>query len=46
MLGAVALQKHTRVSVFQILKAKSEIPEHKSGKNNISMYFFFHETMF
>ena len=31
----VALRKHTRVSISKILKAKSEIPEHKNGKNNV-----------
>ena len=31
----VASRKHTRVSIFKILKAKSKIPEHKNGKKNI-----------
>ena len=31
--GCNTLRKHTRISVFQIPKAKSEIPEHKNGKN-------------
>ena len=38
--------KHTRITIFMILKSKSGIPEYKNGKKNIwTSIFFFHETM-
>ena len=32
---------YTRISIFKIPKAKSGMPKHKNGKNNMKIYFFF-----
>ena len=45
--GCNTSRNYTRISIFKIPKAKSGMPEHKNGKNNITRsIFFFHETMF
>ena len=46
-VGCNTSRKYTGISIFKVPKTKSEIPEHKNEKKNISKsIFFFHETMF
>ena len=39
--GCNTSRNYTRISIFKITKAKSGMPEHKNGKNNVWRSIFF-----